>query len=66
MALGLTQSLTENEYQEYFLMRKGGRCVGLTTLPHLCGDYLEIWDLNLLETSGPVRAGHGIAVPLGF
>ena len=25
-----------NEYQEYFLGGKGGRCVGLTTLPPLC------------------------------
>jgi len=23
-----------NEYQEYFLGSKGGRCVGLTTVPH--------------------------------
>ena len=27
-----------NEYQE----DKGGRCVGLTTLPSSCADYLEI------------------------
>ena len=25
-----------NEYQEYFLMRKGGPCVRLTTLPPVC------------------------------
>jgi len=23
---------------------KSGRCVGLTTLPHLCADCLEIWE----------------------
>jgi hypothetical protein len=23
---------------------KGGRCVGLTTLPPSCADYLEIWE----------------------
>jgi len=23
---------------------KVGRCVGLTTLPHSCADYLEIWE----------------------
>jgi len=23
---------------------KGGRCVGLTTLPPLCADCLEIWE----------------------
>jgi len=33
-----------NEYQEYFLEGKGGRCVGLTTLPPPCADYLEIWE----------------------
>jgi len=33
-----------NEYQEYFLGSKGGRCVGLTTLPPSCADYLEIWE----------------------
>jgi len=43
MALGLTAS-NRNEYQEYFLGRKGGRCVGLTTLPPSCADCLEIWE----------------------
>ena len=33
-----------NEYQEYFLGGKGGRCVGLTTLPPSCADCLEFWD----------------------
>jgi hypothetical protein len=41
VALGLTQPLTE-EYQEYFLEGKGGRCAGLTTLPPTCADCLEI------------------------
>jgi len=26
---------------------KGGRCVGLTTLPLSCADCLEIWELQL-------------------
>jgi hypothetical protein len=43
---------------------KGGRCVGLTTLPPLCADCLEIWgSLNLLETSGPVQTCNGIVLP---
>jgi hypothetical protein len=29
-------------YKEYFLWGKGGRCVGLTTLPPLCVNYVEI------------------------
>ena len=33
-----------NEYQEFFLEGKGGRCVGLTTLPSSCADCLEIWE----------------------
>jgi hypothetical protein len=33
-----------NEYQEYFLWGKGGRCVRLTTLPHSCAGGLEIGD----------------------
>jgi hypothetical protein len=30
------------QYQEYFLRGKGGRCVGLTNLPTLCPDCIEI------------------------
>jgi hypothetical protein len=52
-----------NEYQEYFLGGKGGRCVGLTTLPPSCADCLEIWALNLLEPLGPVQVCNGIALP---
>jgi hypothetical protein len=59
MALGSTQPLT-NEYQEYFLGGKGGRCVGLTTLPPSCADCLEIWDM---DPSGPVKACNGVALP---
>jgi len=32
MALRLT-AFNRNEYQEYFIGDKGGRCVGLTSLP---------------------------------
>jgi hypothetical protein len=45
MALGLTQPLNRNEYQQYFVGGKGGRCVGLT-LPPSCADCLEIWELQ--------------------
>jgi len=37
MALGSIQSLTEM-IQGIFLKGKGGRCVGLTTLPLSCAD----------------------------
>jgi hypothetical protein len=49
-----------NEYQEYFLAGKGGRCVRLTTLPHSRADCLEIGNLNLLEPPGPAQACNGI------
>ena len=42
MVLGFTQ--------EYFLGGNGGRCVGLTTLPHLCADYLGTWEPQTPET----------------
>ena len=39
-------SLFRNEYQEYFLYDKGGRCVGLTTLSPSCADCLQILELQ--------------------
>jgi len=39
---GVDSASTRNEYQVYFLGGKGSRCVGLTTLPPLCADCLEI------------------------
>ena len=36
MALGSTQTSNRNEYQEYFLGVKSGRCVRLTTLAPSC------------------------------
>ena len=40
---GVHSASNRNEYQEYFLGIKSGRCVGLTTLPS-CTDCLEIWE----------------------
>jgi hypothetical protein len=42
-----------NKYQEYFLVGKDGRCVGLTTLPPSCADFREIWEPQL---PGIIRA----------
>ena len=39
-----------NEYQEYFLGGKGGRCVGLTILPPSYADCVEIWEPQLPGT----------------
>jgi len=47
-----------NEYQEYFLGSKGGRCLGLTSLPLSYADCLKIWEpqppWNPLGLSRPV------------
>jgi len=39
---GVDSASDRNEHQEYFLGGKGGRCVGLTTLPLSCAECLEI------------------------
>ena len=52
-----------NEYQEFFLDGKGGRCLRLTNHLHV-QIALKHGSLNLLETSGPVQACNGIALPL--
>ena len=41
---GVDSVSNRNEYQDYFLWGKSGRCVGLTTLPHSYADCLEIWE----------------------
>jgi hypothetical protein len=41
---GVDSASNGNEYQEYFLGGKRGRCVGLTTLPPSSADCLEIWE----------------------
>jgi hypothetical protein len=56
MALGSTQPI-KNEYQEYFLGDKGGRCLGLTTLPPSCADCLEICEP---QPPGTLRACPGL------
>jgi hypothetical protein len=48
--LGFNSASNRNEYQEYFLSGKGGRCVVLITLPPSCADCLEIWESYPPET----------------
>ena len=50
--LGVDSSSNRNEYQEYFLGGKGGRCVGMTTLPPSCADCLEICEPQTPGTLG--------------
>ena len=46
LALGLTQPLREMSNRNISWEVKGGRCVGLTTLPLSCADCLEIWEAS--------------------
>ena len=52
-----------NEYQEYFLRGKSGRCIRRTTLLPPCTDCLEIWEP---QPPGSLRARPGIALTLPF
>ena len=55
--LGVDSASNRNEYQECFLGGKGGRFVGLTTLPPSCADCLEIWEP---QPPGTLRACPGL------
>jgi hypothetical protein len=52
-----------NEYPEYFLRGKCGRCLELTTLLPSCDDCLEIWEPQPTGTLRPVPACNDVAVP---
>ena len=54
---GVDLASNRNEYQVYILVGKGGRCVGLTNLPHSYADCLEIWEP---QTPGTLRACPGL------
>ena len=47
---GVDSASNRNEYQQYFLGGKGGRCVGLTTLPPTRANCIEIWEPQLPGT----------------
>jgi hypothetical protein len=40
--IGVDSASNRNAYQGFLLEGKGGRCIGLTTLPPSCSDGLEI------------------------
>jgi len=58
---GVDTTSNRNEYHEYLLGLKSGRCVGLTNLPHPCADRIETW---VHQTSGSLMACPGIALLL--
>jgi len=45
---------------------KGGRCVGLTTLPPSCVDCLEVWDTQLPGNLGACQVCNGIALSISL
>jgi hypothetical protein len=53
-----------NKYQVYFLGGKSDRCVRLTTLPSSCAVVMKSGNLNFLESSVPLQACNGTALPL--
>jgi len=58
VALGSTQPLTKMSTMVISWGGKGGWCIGLTTLPALCDDHLEIWEP---QPPGTVRACPGLS-----
>ena len=59
---GIDTASNRNEYQEYFLRVKTGRCVRLATLPPSC-DVTKSGNFNFLEPSGPLQACNGTDLP---
>ena len=58
--LEVDSASNRNEYQEYFLGVKSGRCVRLTTLPPSCAVVTKSGNLNFLEPSGLSRLVTGL------
>jgi len=63
---GVESASNRNEYQEYFLGVKGGRCVRLTTLPPSCAFVTYSGNFNFLEPSGPLQTCKGTDLPFFF
>jgi len=55
--LPVDSASNRNEYQEYFLLCKGGRCIELTALQHSGADCHEIWEP---QPPGILRACPGL------
>ena len=63
---GVDSASHRNEYQEYFLGGKAGRCLGWQTYDLHVPTVLKSVSLNLLEPSGPLQACNGIDFSLSF
>jgi len=64
MTLGLIQPPRETSTRYIILGGKGGRCIGLTTLPPSYADHLEIKELQLLGILRACQVCYGIALPV--
>jgi hypothetical protein len=60
----IDSATSRNEYQEYFLEDKGGRCVRMTAYQIHVENVLKSGSLILQETSGSVQACTGIYLPV--
>ena len=63
---GVDSASNRNEYQEYFLGGKGGRCIRLTTLPPSCAVVTKSGNLNFLEPSGHLENVMGLIFLLPY
>ena len=59
---GVDSASNRNEYREYSLRGKNGRCVRPTTLPPSCAIVIKSGNLNFLEPSGPLQVCNGTAL----
>ena len=59
---GVDSASNRNEYRDYFLGGKDGRCVRLTNLPPSCAVVTKSGNIIFLEPSGPVEACNGTAL----
>jgi len=66
MGAGVHSASNRNEYQEYFLVGKGSRCIGLTTLPLSCADCLEIWKPQTLAMVRACPCQNRVALPFTY
>ena len=62
MAMGSIQPLIEMSTRS-ISWGKGGRRVRLTTLTPSCAVVMKSVNLNFMETSGPLQACNGFALP---
>jgi len=63
---GVDSASNRNEYQEYFLGGKGGRCVKVTALPSSCAVAMKSGNLNFLEPSGPLQLPGTLWAPRAY